>query len=326
MPGKMGKTQLSTTQRLIAYSAMAVGTLAIVCAFGSSIYITFCVISLSLGIHVVLLYNLILIKVSISGNDALAKEVHDYLSISDLPIGQYYIEYNLHQIELEYLRFILEFKEGQSLVISSTGPSLRLQLAWCFGVFDYNSTIGVFQQRADITIKDDHRYLSQSNSTNMWYVSKPWGKSGGWLKNTDTSSIVPTTGWQYWNENAYSKDNTITIQAGDIVPCSAVTIEVGGGAAEKWPTCCNGVFRFNNQWVWGRPVYYNEDGHALYLDGFGKWLVGLMNGKYWLKSNSGPLHPIDTVFWDYADEDVAYDIAAQVKISCMTLVNIYFYL
>ena len=87
----MGMTQLSTTQRLIAYSAMAVGTLAIVCAFGSSIYITFRVISLSLGTHVVLLYNLILIMVSISGNEALAKEVQDYLSISDLPIGQYYI-------------------------------------------------------------------------------------------------------------------------------------------------------------------------------------------------------------------------------------------
>ena len=199
------------------------------------------------------------------------------------------------------------------MVISSTGPATRIQTpALCLGVFDFNTTIEVFQQRANISISDDPRYLSQSNETNNWLVGKPIGK--GWLLNNNKSSSIPTNEWQYKDDTVWPKDNSIIIHAGDLVPCPAVTIKVDGGAAEKWPTCCNGVFRFNNQWVWGRPVYFNEDGHMLFLGSSGKWLVGSKYGKYWIKSTSGPLLPINTIFWTYWDGET--DRVAEVVISC----------
>ena len=52
----------------------------------------------------------------------------------------------------------------------------------------------------------------------------------------------------------------------------------------------------------------------LFLGSSGKWLVGSKYGKYWIKSTSGPLLPINTIFWTYWDGET--DRVAEVVISC----------
>ena len=209
--------------------------------------------------------------------------------------------------------FLLEFKEGHSLVISSSGPAARVQ-ADAMGVFDYNPEVRVYQQRHNQSIVDDYRYLSQSNKSSRWLVANVPGIGSGWLGNRNTSSSVPTSGWQYWDNGIWAEDSSITIRAGDIDPCPSVTIKVTGAAHDKWPTCCEGRFVFNNTWVWGRPVYYNPEGFMIYMDGSGKWIVGEEYGKYWFKSLDGPLLPTDVTFWDYRDGTA--DRAAQVQVVC----------
>ena len=211
---------------------------------------------------------------------------------------------------------VLDFHSGQSLVISSSGPAARV-VADAMGVFDYNPEVRVYQQRHNQSIVDDYRYLSQSNKSSRWLVANVPGIGSGWLGNRNTSSSVPASGWQYWDNGIWAEDSSITIRAGDIDPCPSVTIKVTGAAHDKWPTCCEGTFVFNNTWVWGRPVYYRKDGHMLYMNGSddnnsGFWNIGPKYGEYWMYSTNGPLHPTDAIFWKYWDGET--DRAAQVEI------------
>ena len=215
------------------------------------------------------------------------------------------------------ITLLLEFKEGHSLVISSSGPAARVQ-AGAMGVFDYNPEVRVYQQRHNQSIVDDYRYLSQSNISSKWFLSDIVGKDEGWLLNSNTSSSVPTSGWLY-SDNGWKEDRSITLRGGDIDPCPSVTIKVTGAAHDKWPTCCQGRFVFNNTWVWGRPVYYNPEDFTIYMDGSGKWIVGEKHGKYWFKSLDGPLLPMDVTFWDYRDGTT--DRATHVEIVCNMIGN-----
>ena len=100
-----------------------------------------------------------------------------------------------------------------------------------------------------------------------------------------------------------------------------------GDAAEKWPNCCNGIFRHTvrswvdgvfsetNSWVNGRPAYVNEDGHLLYMASDGTWSVGRKYGKaYVWANNSHPFNPSQSSDWlYYVSGD---DKSAQIEINC----------
>ena len=197
------------------------------------------------------------------------------------------------------------------------------------GVYDYNETSKFYEQRTNESISDYKRYVTKSSNSGIWYVESAPGFTSQWLKNYKKSDIVPSKGWKYWDDDIeeWKDDDTITIQAGNIVvPCYDITMAVVGDAAEKWPNCCNGIFRHTvrswvdgvftetNSWVNGRPAYVNEDGHLLYMASDGTWSVGKKYGNaYVWADNSHSFNPSQSSDWLYY---TGGNKSAQIQINC----------
>ena len=211
--------------------------------------------------------------------------------------------------------YFLVFGPGASIVISSTGPTLR-SFGSVLGQFDYDEETKSFKQKSTLqNEKEVARYLFQQ-SDKTWRIGKDPNVEAGWFLNQNTSSEIPQKGWEYF-DNGYWPDSSITISAGEVKPCPAVDVQVLGAAKDKYPNCCHGVFNYTDSWVTGRAFYRNEDvlDKMLHVGGGGRWAFAAGYGGGWIKSSDGPLNPADATNWVFWDG--TKDSPADIKIQCI---------
>ena len=210
---------------------------------------------------------------------------------------------------------------GQSFVISSKGPALR-EKGYLLGQYDYDDEIKTFKLKTTGSFSFKKYLIHKTNL--QWLIGSTPNTTSGFLWYPSISSTIPTKGWKYYDTTAeeWNTDKSIKIQPGKIKPCSKISIEIFGLAADKWPGV-SGLYKVTDSWANGRPIFESKSGNVLYVQNYksthssnGKWCVGSELGTLWIHSLEGTLSPTETTHWEYWTGVNSTYFPADIEILC----------
>ena len=203
------------------------------------------------------------------------------------------------------------------LVITSTGST-----AWTYGgilgQYEYDNTLGYYVQSN--TEKENGNFYPAFlySVEDIWQVGPKENKY--WLKNSDPSTRIPTSGWQYYRPetNVDIEDPLLMITFGPFInECEAYVVAASEHAADLFPSYL-GVFSFTDRWWNGRPLLTNSNGRLMYHGNqdYG-WLLSSDLDNNVIRGTMSHLSPEREKNWLYWDSSSSSYKQASLNVTCV---------
>ena len=188
----------------------------------------------------------------------------------------------------------------------------------CLGEYRFDMNTGHFKQLS--SLRHDHvltPFIFFDFNQKTWFVGPTPGKDEGCLANPSRSPVLPTSRWQYIDEDLddWVEDPSIEIYPGKIEPCPAINAQFLGPVAVQFLQF-HGMFTTNGTTVHGRYVYFNQENMMLHVGIDGHWFMGYKFNTYGIRSSDGPLCPSEATGWMYGDSHFS-EKPIQMKLSCI---------
>jgi len=136
-----------------------------------------------------------------------------------------------------------------------------------------HNDLGVWKQVDSFTNDSSWLYYHESGH---WQVSKVLGKTKAPIRSKSDAALPPLHDWEIGSEGRYRDDPTLHLEAGDADLCFELKVtlpyEKRVGIQTSPPiTNFLGIYNWEGDWKFGRPVYKKDDA-ALFLSiGKSKW-------------------------------------------------------
>ena len=218
------------------------------------------------------------------------------------------ISYEVIYSPTDLMEYDVFKNNGKELVLSSTGVTAE-RLGCLLGQYFYEPDCGCYVQTTTENKKVKAVFLLSKQ--HKWCVSMNETGTEPLLRNKKESKEPPLVGWQYqYTISTFRKqwkdDLELLVTPGPMESsCKTVHFRLVGDAAVKYPKMAGTYIRTDN-WVSGRPVFQNQNGHFLYQQpnpsekGNG-WVIGpnfkeaLIRGK---KACDCPADENNWIFWN----------------------------
>ena len=181
--------------------------------------------------------------------------------------------------------------EGREEILTITSSGGSAESFWsgdCLGQFVYNGEHkGAASYKQRHTINTITKFLYRLGDS-TWAVGPKLGGDDCYLRNSSTSSSVPSDNWQYLDyDRKWKSDPGVRIVRGPLTSCQTISVEVRGAAATAQSDCA-GDYRVTEDWCSGHQVFKHSR-RELYLS-VGLWGVGSLLGVgWWISDRPGDI-------------------------------------